>query len=148
MPAYQHTQVSPLRLHFIGLLLILVAAVLEPFVVSIIVAVVGIVLGLVGLVFGRLTVTVGGGTLKLAFGGGVLHKSFDVAQVVESEIIRTKWWYGWGIRLTPFGWMWNVAGLDAVLLKLDNQKSFVVGTDEPQRLHTAVADARARAADG
>jgi len=48
--------------------------------------------------------------------------------------VRNQWWWGWGIRLIPGGWLYNVSGLDAVELKMKNGRIFRIGTDEAQRL--------------
>jgi hypothetical protein len=55
--------------------------------------------------------------------------------------VRNKWWYGWGIRLTPHGWLFNVGGLDAVELELASGRKFRIGTDEPQGLLNAIRTA-------
>ena len=53
---------------------------------------------------------------------------------MDVEQGRNSWWYGWGIRLTPHGWMWNISGLDAVELTYRNGKKFRIGTDELEML--------------
>jgi plasmid stabilization system protein ParE len=50
--------------------------------------------------------------------------------------------YGWGIRLTPSGWMFNVSGLDAVELTLRSGKRFRIGTDDPRDVIQALEKAR------
>ncbi len=57
---------------------------------------------------------------------------------------HNRWYYGWGIRLTPQGWLWNVAGLDAVELTFSNGKKFRIGTDEPGKLLEALSGSHAR----
>ncbi len=52
--------------------------------------------------------------------------------------MRNPWYYGWGIRLTPTGWMYNISGLDAVQLQLASGKRFRIGTDEPVQLKSAI----------
>jgi len=61
-----------------------------------------------------------------------------LSQVQNAAVVRNKWYYGWGIRLTPGGWLWNVSGLDAVELTFKNGKKFRIGTDEPDRLLQAL----------
>ena len=53
--------------------------------------------------------------------------------------VRNKWWYGWGIRKIPKGWMYNVWGLDAVELEMESGKVFRIGTDEPDQLLGALS---------
>ena len=52
--------------------------------------------------------------------------------------MRNLWYYGWGIRYTPHGWLFNVSGLDAVELELKNGRTWRVGTDEPVELLAAI----------
>jgi len=52
--------------------------------------------------------------------------------------VTNPWWYGWGIHLTPSGWLYNVGGARAVQLDLHNGRSLRVGTDEPERLCEAI----------
>jgi len=42
------------------------------------------------------------------------------------------------VHRTRRGWLYNVAGFDAVLVRLKDGKSFLVGTDEPRRLKAAL----------
>lgn len=91
--------------------------------------------------FGWLTVWLDGEYLRLRFGLGVWWKKFRLAEIREAYPVRNKWWYGWGIRLTPYGWLYNVAGLDAVEIVLSNGKKVRVGTDEPKTLTEAILQA-------
>ena len=60
---------------------------------------------------------------------------------------KGKWWYGWGIRRIPSGWLWNVSGLDGVEFRLESGKAFSVGIDEPDALVAAVTPWIPRAVD-
>jgi hypothetical protein len=66
-----------------------------------------------------------------------------VQEIRDARAVRNRWFYGWGIRLTPHGWMFNVSGLDAVELDLPNGRRFRNGTDEPERLLAAIRQATA-----
>ena len=139
---YEHTQTGPL-----WLLALAAAAVGVVFLTRGVPA--GLLLGVVllvfvGVTFGRLTVTVDAGTLECRF--GPLRRRFDLDEITGAESVRNKWWYGWGIRWTPRGWMWNCAGLDAVVIERANGRSFVIGTDEPGALLRAIR--RAARLDG
>ena len=84
--------------------------------------------------FYSLTVTINGNTLKLYYGIGLIQKSFDTSQIIDLNIVKNKWYYGWGIRRTPHGWLYNISGLDAVELTLKNGNSYRIGTDQPKQL--------------
>jgi hypothetical protein len=90
------------------------------------------------LLFWRLTIKVDNETLGASFGIGLIRKAVPVANIVACEPIRTRWWWGWGIHLTPYGWLYNVSGWDAVAITLRDGKRFCVGTDEPQELQAAI----------
>lgn len=98
-------------------------------------------LGLCIFIFWSLTVVVTLDRLAVWYGPGLIHRTFVVADILDVRLVRTPWYYGWGIRLTPHGWLFNVSGFDAVELELSNQRKFLIGTDEPQRLLAAIQQA-------
>lgn len=99
------------------------------------------VLGLCLLLFPTLTAVVQGDRLRCFFGVGLIRREIPVAEIQAVSVVRNPWIYGWGLRLIPGGWLWNVSGLDAVELRLQSGKRFRIGTDEPQALHAAIANA-------
>ena len=111
---------------------------------SVVIWFIGVVIALLvllGWLFNGLTVRIDDARIELAFGPGWPRKQIALADVRAARPVRNSWWYGWGIRLTPHGWLWNVSGLDAVELELGDGTTFRIGTDEPQRLAGAVHDA-------
>jgi len=90
--------------------------------------------------FGTLTITVAGGWVICRFGVGLVWRRIPVSDVRVAEAVRNKWYYGWGIRLSPHGWLWNVSGLKAVELTFANGKKFRIGTDEPEMVRQAIRD--------
>lgn len=89
--------------------------------------------------FGSLTVRVDEGAVKLRFGVGLIRRTIPLGRIQAAARVRNRWWYGWGIHLTPHGWLWNVAGLDAVELRLEEGKVFRIGTDDPEGLEAALS---------
>lgn len=108
----------------------------------IILEVVIVALLLVLLLFSSLTVRVDRETVELRFGIGLIRKRFATGRIVQAIPVRNAWWYGWGIHLTPHGWLFNVAGLDAVELLMGDGRTYRIGTDEPEALAAAVNGAR------
>jgi len=99
-------------------------------------------LGLVGAVlFASLTVEVTATYLRWWFGPGLIRKQVPLAAIRAVEATRTRWLEGWGIHYTRRGWLYNVSGFGAVVIKLDSGKSFLLGTDEPERLAQAIQHA-------
>ena len=88
--------------------------------------------------FYKLTIKIENETLRAAFGIGLIRKEVPLVEVASCEPFRIRWWYGWGIHLTPRGWLYNVAGWDAVAIRLRSGKEFALGTDEPQALVEAI----------
>ena len=88
--------------------------------------------------FDSLTVRVSHDLVEISFGIGIIRKQFDVGNIRRASVVKNKWYYGWGIRLTPHGWLYNVSGLDAVEILMDNGKQYRIGTDQPNELEHAI----------
>jgi hypothetical protein len=88
--------------------------------------------------FASLTLCIRDGCLECSFGVGLIRQRIRLMDVRDVQPVRNRWWYGWGIRLTPHGWLWNVSGLDAVELTFANGRKFRVGSDEPNQLVAAL----------
>ncbi|MDE0139789.1 MAG: hypothetical protein OXM57_03755 [bacterium] len=95
------------------------------------------VLSLIYVGFLRLTVTVSGAEILLAYTFGRPRRRIDRGRVISAVPERIPLWYGWGIRRTPRGWMWNVWGRDAVRVTLTDRE-FLIGTDDPDGLVAAL----------
>ena len=95
------------------------------------------------LAFSRLTVTVEGTRLSVGFGAGLARRRIDVRTIEKASVVKTSWLAGWGIRLTPSGWLYNAWGRGAVQLRFSSGKRFTIGTDEPEALLGAIQAARA-----
>ncbi|MCP3994140.1 MAG: hypothetical protein GY722_03605 [bacterium] len=89
--------------------------------------------------FNRLKVRVNGERVRVSFGPGWPRQTFKTHEIIGFRQIRNKWYYGWGVRRAPSGWMYNVWGLDAVELDLANGKKFIIGTNEPTELLAALS---------
>jgi hypothetical protein len=88
--------------------------------------------------FYRLKITIEDETLGASFGPGIIRKRVRLQEVVGCNPIRIRWWYGWGIHLTPYGWLYNVSGFDAVAITLRDGRKFALGTDDPNGLIDAI----------
>ena len=93
----------------------------------------GVVLFL-ALFFNKLTVRVSNESIYLAFGIGLIHRRISLESIAKVDAVRNKWWYGYGIRYTPHGWLWNIQGLEAIEITYTNGKCFRIGTDDPENL--------------
>ncbi len=90
------------------------------------------------LIFGTLTITVTEEYLKLFFGIGIIHKKIKLTSIKEFREVKNSWMLSWGIRYYGEGFFYNVSGLKAVELFLENGKKLRIGTDEPEKLGAAL----------
>ena len=136
MTRYQHTQIGHVIIwSLLAIILIATGGLIShrapPIIVSIILLVCLVL-------FYKLSITIKDQTLCASFGPGIIRKRVRLTEIVGCEPIRIRWWYGWGIHLTPFGWLYNVSGFDAVAITLRDGKRFALGTDDPPGLITAI----------
>ena len=97
-----------------------------------------LVMIIVLLLFHSLTVRVSPDDVVLSFGVGLIRKRFTVTDIQRSSVVQNRWFYGWGIRLTPHGWLYNVSGWDAVEIEFQNGRKTRIGTDDATGLHSAI----------
>lgn len=83
-----------------------------------IIAIIEVILLICTIVFSKLTIKIDGESLEASFATGLIRKKVPLAEVAEFEPVRISWWHGWGIHPTPYGWLYNVSGLDAVVIRL------------------------------
>ncbi len=90
--------------------------------------------------FGTLTVRVTKAEVAWFFGVGLIGRRMKLERVRGAEATRSPWYWGWGIRWTPTGWLWRSYGLDVVWLEFDNGKRVGIGTQDPEGLVRAVRE--------
>ncbi len=88
--------------------------------------------------FYRLQVTGDETGLGVRFGIGLIKTNFQWQDIEACRPVRNKWYFGWGIRKIDRGWMYNISGLDAVEISMNNGRVYRIGTDEPERLCNAI----------
>ena len=93
--------------------------------------------------FATLTASIDENYLRIKFGYGIFRKSFLLNDVASAKVLKNHWYYGWGIRLWfwPYMWIYNISGFDAVEITMKNRKIYRIGTDEPEKLETAIKQA-------
>lgn len=100
-----------------------------------------VVIFMVTLVFSTLSIMVNSQTIRWNFGLGFWKKSIPLKDIIRFKIVKNKWWYGWGIRQYPGGWLYNVSGFEALELHLKNGKNIRLGSNDPKRLKHAIEQA-------
>ena len=136
---YKHTQVGYVVLGALGIGAVVLAVLfLRSQEAPRITAAVILTLLVSMVLFASLTVEIREGFLRWRFGPGLIRKQVRLAEIERTQAVRNRWYYGWGIRLTPHGWLYNVSGLEAVKVQLHTGKKFRLGTDEPEELVRAL----------
>ncbi len=107
-----------------------------------------IMLGLLA-ICSTLTVTVQDGSVQIRFGPvPLIRNAWLLSDIVSATPVTTPWYYGYGIRYTPHGILYNVSGPHSVELLLVSGKKVRIGTDEPAALCSAIQAARATTGTG
>jgi hypothetical protein len=139
---YSHTQPGTLVRVLLGgftvVLLLMLIFLPGPNPTTVIVGVVLVLFVAAVLIFHSLRVQVSAHEVSIQFGIGVIKKCFPIAQIRSAEQVKNKWYYGWGIRWLPGGWLYNVSGMDAVELVMADGKKVRIGTDDPDGLLAAI----------
>ena len=135
---YKHTQIGYLLLTLYSIAILFIGYFnivtnFNPFALTGLIIIL-IVLGIVT----RLTVTVDDQRIKIQFGLRIIRKSFPLKEIETYRVVKNPWYYGWGIRFTPRGWLFNVSGFSAIELQMKNGKQYRIGTDEPDNLARAL----------
>lgn len=88
--------------------------------------------------FSSLTVRVDDDELRFHFGPGFWTQRIPLDDIQGAEVVRNPLYYGWGIRYTFPGWLYNVSGQQAVELDVRGEEPLRIGTDEPEALLRAL----------
>lgn len=138
---YEHTQRGTLIIAAVSAAIILMIAIslLAGFVP--VTVLVGCILVFVLSIMSTLTVTVSDDALWIRFGPvPLIQKSWPVSDISSAAVVTNPWYYGFGIRWTPSGPLYNVSGSGAVEVSLHSGKQFRIGTDEPGTLSHAILE--------
>ncbi len=140
---YEHTQQGTLIKNIMRtvILICFIIAGVNQFITPVALSLYGMILIFAVLIwlFGSLTIEVDGEELCHYFGPGFWKKTYLLSDIESVEQVRNSWIFGWGIRLTPHGWLYNVSGLDAVQVQLRSGRKFRIGTDDPQGVISAIS---------
>jgi hypothetical protein len=136
---YERTQPGYLMIAAIGgtaVILLLVLILQGPSLVP--VCVLGIMIFILA-IMSRLTVSVTADTLRIRFGPvGLVRKEWRLSDVVAAAPVTNPWYYGYGLRWTPHGPLFNVSGRHAVEILLVSGDRVRIGTDDPEALADAI----------
>jgi hypothetical protein len=88
--------------------------------------------------FYSFTVQVAEGKIKFWFGIGLFRKTYALSEIKSSRQVKNPWYYFWGVKSIPGGWLYAIAPGDALEIVLKNGLIVHVGTDQPKMLRQAV----------
>lgn len=90
--------------------------------------------------FISLQTTIDKNYLRIKFGYGIFKKKFLLNDIASVKTVKNHWYYGWGIRLWlwPYMWIYNVSGFHAVEIVMKDKKIFRIGTNKPVELKNAI----------
>lgn len=136
---YQRTQQGSLIIGSVTAAIILILGSMYIFgFVWVTVAVLAILIFVLAII-STLTVSLDNTSLRIRFGPiGLIRKSWPLAEIASVTAVTNPWYYGWGIRWTPRGPLYNVSGYGAVEVLLLSGKTFRIGTGEPEALKLAI----------
>ena len=135
---YKHTQVGYLIIVAVVAVMVWIGVALSIADINWVAIGVLAVLAIVLVLFSSLTVVIGEDEVEVRFGPGPISKRFKLNDIESCQVVKNHWYYGWGIRLTPHGWLYNVSGFDAVEIRLRTGKKFRIGTDVPRELEEVI----------
>jgi len=138
---YHHTQIGYLTIIALAIALLFSALLMAVAGIHWIAIVVLAILAICLVLFATLTVTIEGDILEIRFGPAIIRKKFSLKEIETCQVVKNPWYYGWGIRLTPQGWLYNVSGFYAVEIKMNDGKKYRIGTDVPNELEKAIRQA-------
>ena len=138
---YKNTQFGALTI----IILLLVGLLIAPITLSLLdegrLLVVLIMIALYLLVlalFYALTVQISDGKLKFWFGIGLISKTYSLNEIQSNQEVKDPWYYFWGVKSIPGGWLYAIAPGNALELVLKNGKIVHLGTNQPKELKKAI----------
>lgn len=85
--------------------------------------------------FYSFTIQIADGILNFWFGFGVGRKSFPIEGIRSIETVKNPWYYLWGIKSIPGGWLYSIApGGRAIELIFKDNKKIRLGTNRPKEI--------------
>jgi hypothetical protein len=134
---YKHTQVG-----FFTFLTILIAGVfIVPLTIRLlaknrfilILGIIGFVLLMLGL-FSTFTIEIAHDHLSFWFGIKGLGKTYALHEIQTTQAVKNPWYYLWGIKTIPGGWLYAIAPGKALEIVLKNGHIVRLGTTHPEKV--------------
>jgi hypothetical protein len=88
--------------------------------------------------FYALTVQISNGNLKFWFGIGLVSKTYSLNEIQSTKEVKDPWYYFWGVKSIPGGWLYAIAPGDALEIVFKNGKIVHLGTNQSKKLKQAL----------
>ena len=141
---YKHTQYGALMfvvLIWTGILITVVAiAIINEGRLGAALIMIGIYLLGIAL-FYAFSVEISAGKLKFWFGIGWIGKTYSLDEIQSVKAVVSPWYYFWGIKSIPGGWLYAIAPGEAVEIILTDGKLVRIGTNQSAILCQAIETA-------
>lgn len=89
------------------------------------------------LIFYNLKIVVDQSTIHIVYGIGLVHFKIKPEIIHSVKVVKVPWIYGWGIRFTSKGMLYNIQGRKAVELlyrRNGKEKRVLIGSGDPESL--------------
>jgi hypothetical protein len=122
MKRYEHTQIGYLIIIIMTAVMVLIGVILANVGINWIAMGVMVVIAIALVLFSSLAVVIREDEFEVRFGPGLISKRFKLQDIESCQVVRNPFFYGWGIRLTPHSWLYNVSGFYAVEGQVQNRQ--------------------------
>lgn len=102
--------------------------------------VIAIILVFALLNFHKLVIRIDGRSISFRFGIGLFGRRYPFSEIKSCRPARNNLLYGYGIRLTQYGWLYNVSGFKTIEIHLKNKDIIQIGTNKPQEICKLIED--------
>lgn len=83
----------------------------------------------------KLSITINDQHISFKMGIGLIKKSYPISDIKSVQKVKNNLLYGWGIRVIPGGWLYNVSGFEAIELRFHSSDKVIrIGTDKPEEV--------------
>jgi len=97
---------------------------------------------LILLLFYKLTIQVGKNKLEFIYGIGMIKITKKIDNILSIEELKTPWYWGLGIRMTPKGWLFNIQSRESLCINYmfnGKENRILVGSKDREMLKNSLA---------
>jgi hypothetical protein len=138
---YKHTQYGALMFAVflnVGILIMVVAvAIISDGMLSTAIVMICFTLVFMAMFYSS-TVEVSAGKVRFWFGIGLVRKTISLDEIQSTKAVINPWYYFWGIKSIPGGWLYAIAPGPAVEITLKNGKIIHFGSNQTGELKEAI----------